>query len=71
MDSLVDEAEAVTRPPWGELARTVTLSAVWAAGKLVVQGLNTTAVQDLDTFRQALQQRPPGTPLVTVSNHTR
>lgn len=70
MDSVLED-EQLTRPPWGEFARVITLTAVWAAGKLVVQGLNSTTLSDADVLERAMVERPPGTPLITVCNHTR
>ena len=72
MDSAVEhDDEQLTRPPWGELGRVLTLTSVWAAGKFVVQALNTTTVVDGHHFQRALSERESGAPLITVCNHTR
>ena len=71
MDSCVEADEALTRPPWGEFARVLTVTSVWAAGKFVLQVLNTTSVDGGARFEQALLERPARAPLVTVCNHTR
>ena len=67
----MEHDEELTRPPWGEIARVLTLTGIWAVGKFVVQGINTTTVVDGQHFREALLEREPDTPLITVCNHTR
>lgn len=71
MDSVVEHDEQLTRPPWGEFARVLTVTGIWAVGKLVVQGMNTTTVVEDHHFQRALLEREPGAPLITVCNHTR
>ena len=74
MDGLVEDCrldDSIMGPPWGELGRAFTLGVVAGFSKLILNGLNTTVVRNHDVYLQAVQQRPPGTGLITVSNHTR
>lgn len=72
MDSL-DEAKfdiAITSPPWGQLGRAFTLGMVSGLGKLLLQVLNTTTVNNHQTWLQTVMHRDPGVGLITICNHT-
>ena len=53
---------------WG-IPRKMMFVAVGAFAKAVANLLNTTTVHNADTLIRLVQHRPPGVPLVTVSNH--
>ncbi|XP_011650237.1 N-acylphosphatidylethanolamine synthase isoform X1 [Cucumis sativus] len=53
---------------WG-IPRKMLFVAVGAFAKAVANVLNTTTVHNADTLIRLVQHRPPGVPLVTVSNH--
>lgn len=51
------------------LPRRVVIASGSAICKLISSFLNTTQVHNLDTLSRLVHARPPGTPLITVSNH--
>ncbi|KAK9837621.1 hypothetical protein WJX74_001596 [Apatococcus lobatus] len=72
MDSLVepeDLRDPVTQPPWGQIGRNFTLGMVSLAGKFVLQVCNRMDIKDHARLTQLVMHRPPGTGLITVSNH--
>lgn len=71
MDALDEPDESITRPPWGELGRAFTLGFISATGKLFLNVLNNTDMHNLETLHRAVNERPAGVGLITVSNHTR
>lgn len=74
MDSLVepeDVRDPVTQPPWGQIGRNFTLGIVSMAGKFVLQVCNSLDVKGHSRLTQLVMHRPPGTGLITVSNHAR
>ena len=74
MDSLVepeDLRDPVTQPPWGQIGRNLTLGVVSLAGKFVLQVCNSLDVKGHSRLTQLVMHRPPGTGLITVSNHAR
>lgn len=75
MDSLLEPEdtlrEAYLGAPWGALGRSATLGVVSAYAKLLLRVLNTTEVDGLDRFHDAVLHRPEGVGLITVCNHTR
>ena len=71
MDALEEPDESITRPPWGQLGRALTLGVISATGKLFLNVLNTTRMHNLGALHRAVDERPPGVGLITVSNHPR
>lgn len=75
MDSLLEPEdrlrEEYLRAPWGELGRSATLGAVSLVCKFLLNVLNSTRVEGLDTFLDHVQRRADGQGLITVCNHTR
>ena len=71
MDALDEPDESITRPPWGQLGRAFTLGFISATGKLFLNVLNRTEMHNLETLHRAVNERPTGVGLITVSNHTR
>ncbi|KAK3027585.1 hypothetical protein RJ639_042261 [Escallonia herrerae] len=53
----------------GGAPRKVAVAAAAAFAKVVVNLLNTTTVHNGDTLLRLVKSRPPGVPLITVSNH--
>lgn len=53
---------------WG-IPRKMVFMAVGAFAKTVANLLNTTSVHNADTLIRLVRYRPPGVPLITVSNH--
>ncbi|KAF5727644.1 N-acylphosphatidylethanolamine synthase [Tripterygium wilfordii] len=53
----------------GGIPRKMVLMAVGACAKAVVNLLNTSSVHNSDTLIRLVRSRPPGVPLITVSNH--
>ncbi|KAI5082904.1 hypothetical protein GOP47_0002647 [Adiantum capillus-veneris] len=53
----------------GEFPRRLVLKSGSALCKLITSFLNTSHVYNLDTLNRLVHSRPPGTPLITVSNH--
>lgn len=53
---------------WG-IPRKMMFMAVGAFAKTVANLLNTTSVHNANTLLRLVQYRPPGVPLITVSNH--
>lgn len=53
----------------GGIPRKMVFSAVGAFAKAVANLLNTTTVHNGDNLIQLVRSRPPGVPLLTVSNH--
>ncbi|KAL7223642.1 hypothetical protein ACSBR1_025153 [Camellia fascicularis] len=53
----------------GGIPRKMTFLAVGAFAKAVANILNTTTVHNADTLIHLLRSRPPGVPLLTLSNH--
>lgn len=53
----------------GGIPRKMVIMAVGAFAKAVTTLLNTTTVHNADTLLHLVQSRPPGVPLITVSNH--
>lgn len=53
----------------GGFPRRVVMKGGSALCKLFTSVLNTTHVYNLDTLSRLVHSRPPGTPLITVSNH--
>ncbi|KAG6577829.1 N-acylphosphatidylethanolamine synthase, partial [Cucurbita argyrosperma subsp. sororia] len=53
---------------WG-IPRKMMFMAVGAFAKTVANLLNTTSVRNADTLLRLVRYRPPGVPLITVSNH--
>ncbi|KAJ1273362.1 hypothetical protein BS78_06G274300 [Paspalum vaginatum] len=53
----------------GGVPRAAVFAAVGAFAKLYASMLNTTTVHNADALRRLVSGRPPGTPLLTVSNH--
>ncbi|THG04238.1 hypothetical protein TEA_026568 [Camellia sinensis var. sinensis] len=53
----------------GGIPRKMTFLAVGAFAKVVANILNTTTVHNADTLIHLLRSRPPGVPLLTLSNH--
>ncbi|KAI8017707.1 N-acylphosphatidylethanolamine synthase [Camellia lanceoleosa] len=53
----------------GGIPRKMTVLAVGAFAKVVANILNTTTVHNADTLIHLLRSRPPGVPLLTLSNH--
>ncbi|KAJ1388897.1 Tafazzin [Sesbania bispinosa] len=53
----------------GGIPRKVVISAVGAFAKTVASLLNNTSVHNADTLLRLVRSRPPGVPLITVSNH--
>lgn len=49
--------------------RKMVIMAVGAFAKVVANFLNTTSVHNADTLINLVQSRPPGVPLISVSNH--
>ncbi len=57
--------------PWGRLGRDLTLAFVSIGSKFVLNVLNTTRFTNVERIEKAATERPPGTGLLTVCNHTR
>ncbi|KAM7523923.1 hypothetical protein LguiA_013825 [Lonicera macranthoides] len=53
----------------GGIPRKMTIMAVGTFAKAVANLLNTTTVQNAETLIRLVRSRPPGVPLLTVSNH--
>ncbi|KAL5215668.1 hypothetical protein ABZP36_007069 [Zizania latifolia] len=53
----------------GGVPRAVVVAAVGALAKAYASLLNTTTVHNADALLRLVSSRPPGTPLLTVSNH--
>ncbi|XP_021804521.1 N-acylphosphatidylethanolamine synthase [Prunus avium] len=53
----------------GGIPRKMVIMAVGGLAKAVVSLLNNTTVHNADTLLRLVRSRPPGVPLVTVSNH--
>ncbi|XP_012087547.1 N-acylphosphatidylethanolamine synthase isoform X2 [Jatropha curcas] len=53
----------------GGIPRKMAFMAVGAFAKAVANLLNTTCVHNADTLVRLVRSRPPGVPLITVSNH--
>ncbi|KAL8151892.1 hypothetical protein V2J09_021700 [Rumex salicifolius] len=53
----------------GGIPRRVIITAVGAFAKAVATLLNSTTVHNADTLLRLVRSRPPGVPLLTVSNH--
>jgi monolysocardiolipin acyltransferase len=53
----------------GGFPRAVVFAAVGAFAKAYASLLNTTTVHNADALLRLVSARPPGTPLLTVSNH--
>ena len=60
-----------TQPPWGIYGRDLVLGVISGGSKAILQGLNQFNVNGLERFQNAVLNRPQGTALFTVSNHTR
>ena len=71
MDALIEPDESILRPPWGQLGRALTLGVIAGASKLGLNVVNTTELRKIETLHNAVEGRPPGVGLLTVSNHTR
>ncbi|GLT65887.1 hypothetical protein SLA2020_382880 [Shorea laevis] len=53
----------------GGIPRKLVFMAVGAFAKAVATLLNSTSVHNADTLIRLVRSRPPGVPLLTVSNH--
>nr|BAJ99221.1 predicted protein [Hordeum vulgare subsp. vulgare] len=53
----------------GGVPRAAVIGAVGTIAKAYVSLLNTTTVHNADALHRLVSSRPPGTPLLTVSNH--
>lgn len=53
----------------GGFPRVAVIAAVGAVAKAYASLLNTTTVHNADALLRLVSSRPPGTPLLTVSNH--
>lgn len=53
----------------GGVPRKVVIAAVGCFAKAVANLINTTTVHNADTLLRLVTSRPPGIPLITVSNH--
>lgn len=53
----------------GGVPRKAVIAAVGAFAKVVASLLNSTSVHNADTLLRLVRFRPPGVPLITVSNH--
>ncbi|CAH9053198.1 unnamed protein product [Cuscuta epithymum] len=53
----------------GGVPRKVVIGAVGCFAKAVANLINTTTVHNSDTLLRLVRSRPPGIPLITVSNH--
>ncbi|KAK3229494.1 hypothetical protein Dsin_001375 [Dipteronia sinensis] len=53
----------------GGIPRKLVIMAVGTFAKAVATLLNTTSVHNADTLIHLVRSRPPGVPLITVSNH--
>ncbi|XP_071440463.1 tafazzin [Hetaerina americana] len=51
------------------IASTLAVSTVGLFAKIVMEWLNTTTVHNREVLIRAIDRRPPGVPLITVSNH--
>lgn len=51
------------------IPRKIAFMAVGACAKAVASLLNNTTVHNADTLIRLVRSRPPGVPLLTVSNH--
>ncbi|XP_053614761.1 tafazzin isoform X2 [Plodia interpunctella] len=50
-------------------ASSFTVAVVGLFSKIIIEFLNKTTVYNRETLSRAVSQRPPGVPLITVSNH--
>lgn len=57
--------------PWGDLGRNFTLGLVSIGSKFVLNVLNTTKIYNVEGIEEIATNRPSGTGLLTVCNHTR
>lgn len=74
MDAIceTDPLEGVpTDAPWGHFGRNLTLGLVAIGSKFLLNVLNTTKINNQDRTERAVSERPSGTGLLTVCNHTR
>ncbi|PNH05758.1 Tafazzin [Tetrabaena socialis] len=69
-DKALHSTEAVLAAPGGALGRSLTLGGVSTIARLVLNVLNTTKIINQDALITAVTDRPPGTGLMTVCNHT-
>ncbi|PIA34144.1 hypothetical protein AQUCO_03800010v1 [Aquilegia coerulea] len=53
----------------GGIPRNLVIKGVGVISKLMTTLLNTTTVHNSETLLHLVRSRPPGTPLITVSNH--
>jgi monolysocardiolipin acyltransferase len=53
----------------GGVPRAAVIGAIGTVAKAYVTLLNTTTVHNADALHRLVKSRPPGTPLLTVSNH--
>lgn len=53
----------------GGIPRNTVIMAVSAFAKAVANLCNKSSVHNADTLMNLVQSRPPGVPLITVSNH--
>lgn len=63
--------EDYTKPPWGAYGRNAILGIVSGGSNVIAKAMNRLHINGLVKFQQAVLQREAGTPLFTVSNHTR
>lgn len=60
-----------TFPEWvHNLARVPLFLGATAGSKFSLQVLNSFHEEGAEIFRRSLEERPPGVPLITVSNHS-
>ena len=71
MTDVDPSATDYTKPPWGRFGRDFTFGFVSGFANVIVHVLNDFKVSNLPTFQKAVIEREEGTPLFTVSNHTR
>ncbi|XP_046387433.1 tafazzin [Ischnura elegans] len=71
MASDIDWVFPVLRQPnrFWNLASSLAVSTVGLFSKIVMEWLNTTTVHNREVLIHAIERRPPGVPLITVSNH--
>ncbi|CAN6440137.1 unnamed protein product [Victoria cruziana] len=60
---------AATPNHLGGTPRRLIFAAVGAFSKVVATFLNSTSIHNSETLLHLVRRRPPGTPLLTVSNH--
>ncbi|KAM6567816.1 hypothetical protein CsatA_026944 [Cannabis sativa] len=53
----------------GGIPRKIAFMAIGSLSKLLTSSLNSTSVQNPQTLLHLVRSRPPGVPLITVSNH--